>query len=257
MKKFNSFLAITFAAAVGLTLALTAVSSAATTYNGGGNLVDAGSWTAGVPTAGNDGVINTSGTITSSFGGFSAGTIVNQTAGDIDFGTRTFNMQNGTWNLSGGSFSLSAGPNQFDGQWTPNGAAVVFNISGGTLTNTALVNGPLNGARMTFSGAGVAELAAFWGGVNGTLDFQTGWSGSFTVDTYSAALWESLFTTGNGNLNGTLNGGSIDAATFNSTFQVTNGGTTLAPFVIPEPSTFVLAALGLLGLLGWGRRRRR
>ncbi len=31
------------------------------------------------------------------------------------------------------------------------------------------------------------------------------------------------------------------------------GGTAL----VPEPSTFVLAALGLLGLLGWGRRRRR
>lgn len=27
--------------------------------------------------------------------------------------------------------------------------------------------------------------------------------------------------------------------------------------VIPEPSTFLLAAFGLLGLLGWGRRRRR
>ena len=26
---------------------------------------------------------------------------------------------------------------------------------------------------------------------------------------------------------------------------------------IPEPSTLLLAALGLLGLLGWGRRRRR
>ena len=26
---------------------------------------------------------------------------------------------------------------------------------------------------------------------------------------------------------------------------------------IPEPSTVVLAALGLLGLLAWGRRRRR
>jgi len=26
---------------------------------------------------------------------------------------------------------------------------------------------------------------------------------------------------------------------------------------VPEPSTFALAAFGLLGLLGWGRRRRR
>jgi len=31
----------------------------------------------------------------------------------------------------------------------------------------------------------------------------------------------------------------------------------VAPAPIPEPSTFVLAALGLLGRLAWGRRRRR
>ena len=34
-----------------------------------------------------------------------------------------------------------------------------------------------------------------------------------------------------------------------------NAGVSTLP--IPEPTTFLLAALGLLGLLGWRRRRRR
>ena len=34
--------------------------------------------------------------------------------------------------------------------------------------------------------------------------------------------------------------------------EITINGT-----LVPEPSTFLLAALGLLGLLGWGRRRRK
>jgi len=38
--------------------------------------------------------------------------------------------------------------------------------------------------------------------------------------------------------------------------EVPLNGLRLETYVIPEPSTFVLAAIGLLGLIGWGRRRR-
>jgi len=35
------------------------------------------------------------------------------------------------------------------------------------------------------------------------------------------------------------------------------GKSVITAVVVPEPSTFVLAALGLLGLIGFGRRRKR
>ena len=171
-------------------------------------------------------------------------------------------MVGATWNLSGGSFTNK-------GQWGPNGAAAVFNLSGGTLTSLiSTINGPLNLSLVTVSGTSVVDLSAFFGTASGTIDFLTGWTGSFTVNNYTAALWETLFTTGNatGNLlKGELDGSTINAATFNSNFQVTNGGTTLSfipsippisPATAPEPMSLILVLTGVVGLVARGRRRR-
>jgi len=52
--------------------------------------------------------------------------------------------------------------------------------------------------------------------------------------------------------------GAIDVSGGGSGPFASDGGTgTIVTTVIPEPSTFALAALGLFGLLGWRRRRRR
>jgi hypothetical protein len=39
--------------------------------------------------------------------------------------------------------------------------------------------------------------------------------------------------------------------------EITINGSAISGSAVPEPSTFALAAIGLLGLLGWGWRRRR
>ena len=180
-----------------------------------------------------------------------ADTTINQiVGGDLDFGSNTFNAftLSGVyiWNQSGGSITTT-------GNWQVN-LALTYNMSGGAVT--AGSGGLNNGALLNISGTAVVGLDAL-SITDGTIDFLSGWTGSFTAGNYTAALWESLFTTaGNGTLFGRFNGSAIDVpATFNSTFQVTNGGTTLS--LVPEPNAFLLLGLGSLGLAVARRRRQR
>lgn len=105
-----------------------------------------------------------------------------------------------------------------------------------------------------FNGGGVT-IANVTGGANANY-FLIGWTGATTYDaSYALALAgtatfggiSAIATTGTGNPNASPVGTPVN---LNSTFT----GMTLAPFVIPEPTSLALAGLGLAALLAFRRR---
>jgi hypothetical protein len=125
------------------------------------------------------------------------------------------------------------------------------------------------------SGISMESLSATFYGANGSTftanyaaaptDFTSTQSGTgttgfeFTLNAAEAASLQSLITA-NGGASGVRVGlstglGATDAATGgNETFFVFNSATT--PTLTPEPSTTALLATGLVGLVGFVRRRR-
>ena len=79
---------------------------------------------------------------------------------------------------------------------------------------------------------------------NGVFDFSSDWTGVFDVE--SVSDWEATLISGGA----TLDGASIDSASFADNFEVLPGGGLIIS--IPEPSS-----LGLLGLSALFLARRR
>jgi len=232
-----------------LSVAFVGIADAATVFQGG-NLNVAGSWDNGLPSSSNPGTIAVDGSNGTTVFNFGSGSVVDMTAGTItSTGTNGFNITNGTWNFSGGKIVTR--------YFLSNGSSTVFNLSGGTieLSNVSGTQhmGAANNGTFNVSGSVVLDgtQATTVVQTGGTVDIASSWTGSWTWAPYSGNSWRNLFT---GNLI-ELDGANIDGATFDATFLVTDGGQTLS--IIPEPSTFALTVLGLLGLLACGRRRRR
>ena len=77
-------------------------------------------------------------------------------------------------------------------------------------------------------------------------------TGSWTASTKDYTWFKGLYDGDDLTYNGT------NTAPFDNVFVVTGSKLTLNPALIPEPSSFVLAAMGLLGLafVAWRRRRK-
>ena len=216
----------------------------------GGDIETAASWDNGLPSATNPGTIAINASMNAS-DTFNFGAVVDHTAGDIVCADG-FNMMSGTWNMSS---TGKIDPRYF----LSNGSSTVFNISAGLIelksSSTNFIS-TANGGKLNVSGSAVLNAATnaaqSISTPNGDINFATGWTGSWSVGSFSGNDWKNLFTS---DTDMKVDGANIDAATFDATFVVTDGGQTLS--MIPEPSTFALTTLGLLGLIGFGRRRKR
>lgn len=230
---------------------LAGTAGAATSLTEGSNLNAGGSWDNGLPSSRNDGTINvTSATNGTTVFGFGGDTVTNLISGTVtaDDG---FNLTSGTWNMTGGKIITR--------YFLSNGASTTFNMSGGEIELKAASSNFISTANGgTFNISGSATLNAATGATqsmsdpNGDIDFASDWTGQWSVGSFAGDSWKTLFTT---DPSMKVNGANIDAATFDSTFTVSNGGQTLAlTNPVPEPSSISLALLGLLGLTA--RRKR-
>ena len=126
------------------------------------------------------------------------------TAGDI-FGAQSNNeVTFGTLNLMGGT--VSAG--QF------------------RVADFAVIN---LGGSIVLSGSGDTSL------LTGTINVASDWSGSWVIDSLTGTDWETEVTGGGWTLDGVV----VDAAIFESEFQVTDSGTALSLFAPPTPPLLV------------------
>jgi hypothetical protein len=223
--------------------------SAATTFTDGdalnSNLTDTDNWSNGIPnTLANVGTINIDAVQNGSQMNYLGDGIVNHTGGTIT-AANNFNLTTGTWNMSGGAINARF--------LLANGRT--FNLSGGLITLTqnleirAWAGGSINVSESGVVDAAIVTDTAM--GEAGTMNFVTGWTGSWTQGGFTGDAWKTEFTNADNFL---LDGATIDGATFDSTFVVTNGGKTLEMVAVPEPSSAAL--LGLAGFALILRRRK-
>jgi hypothetical protein len=209
----------------------------------GGDVTNASGWDNDKPAAGNPGTITVDGICTVTTFGYGPDGVINHLSGDIVCtGTNGFNMvQSGTWNMSGGSITgryiLS---NAQNGNCT-------FNFSGGTVILSDVAGtqhmGVANNGKMTVSGSftvdGTHATVAVQA-ISGIIDILPGWTGSWTWGFYSGLDWKTIVTAGEGSNGFRLDGEIIDSATFDATFQITNGGQTLSMIAVsayqPDPA---------------------
>lgn len=230
---------------------------AATVFNTAGSIYDAGNWDNGLPGTGNDGTIAISGAsipdMNNSGPLFDNGTY--SITSSVDIATADeFNLRMAgtggllTWNMTDGTiaarFFLSNG----------GGGNVTFNMSGGQLVVDPGGNfiGAVNGGVFNISGSAELDASNAISDPNvdssSTMNFLSGWTGSWTQGTFSGTDWRDAFVAGTFSFNGS----TIDGATFDSNFQVTDAGQTLT--LIPEPASGVMALVGL-GAMAMRRRR--
>lgn len=276
MKLFSTSTLLTAAAATTIGLSVSA-----STFNGG-NILDAGNWSAGFPNGATVGTIDVNGTfnIGNNVGTWSAtGSVVIDSGAVIsasgDWGHANLTqstVNSGTINASDDIFSNSSvmtfnagSSGNANDDFEANGSSTI-NINGGTHTagdyfgaqNNSTVN--LTGGNITAGRFRVAATGGNWtlGGstvltgdgdatdLQGVVAVSSGWSGSWTITGLSGTDWQTEVTGGDY----TLDGNVVDGTIFANNFVVSNSGQTLS--VIPEPSS--LALLGLGGLLMMRRR---
>lgn len=248
-------------------LVFSAVSSAAvtTTYTGG-DMDDTLNWDNGLPDGAADiGGISINQVLPDAAVWDLNSATIEHTAGNINYGGFNSNISDGTYNLSGGSLTNMGIVNVNNTDWNISGGSITapagkdIVVSNGASFNLLAGNGTIN----------VGDQFRAGGGSGGTMNVQTGWTGSFTANNFSATDWEALFSVagftepGFQTIFGTLDGSTLDSAEFNAAFTVSVNGQTLTPLSlppttsVPEPITLVLAAFGLLSLCMTRRRRSR
>ncbi len=178
------------------------------------------------------------------------GNVFQVTAGAVNINT-VFAMNVGlTFSQSGGAITVAGNETDFSN--------TTSTLSGGTFT-TKLITG-VNGAaptRFDISGGvlnltGAGSNGIYGGGTTRFINFTPGSTGQITFSSGSTTIAnvQSFINQGVIEYN---SGGTGTLSNFNITSN--NGVVTLA-LAVPEPSTFAVAALGVVGLMGWTILRR-
>jgi len=159
-----------------------------------------------------------------------------------------------------------------------------FSVSAATTALVSPYTSGYNDDRRWFSNAGSGWAKYDFTNVpNGVYDVYANWIGQSNTDpstTYTLSDGGGVVTKSQFNNNSVadlalvdpLNGGSLNMELLQANVSITDGNfdvtvtvptagyfafvDAIALQLIPEPSTFALAAIGLLALLAWGRRRR-
>jgi len=121
-----------------------------------------------------------------------------------------------------------------------NTAAGWVQVGSSALTGPGLIHGGVLSITGVAAGANAAYILIGWNSASGTLD---------TALTPGSGGWvgeSALLSTGTGG----GGGGTQPPVNLNTTFN----GLTMSPVVIPEPTSFALAGLGLAALLVFRRR---
>jgi hypothetical protein len=164
-----------------------------------------------------------------------AGQIINASSGTLDAsGNEVFTVAAGNFSHLSGGITINGTASQF----------VVINVNNGN-SNEA-VNGAVN-----LSGGITSDHVLFnFVGTGGSLGAAA-----------NKAIANGIFLAPNMKVNidsitidGRLFGGG--STTSNNDFQIVSNAFVIAPAIVPEPSSALLAGVGVLGVAVWRRRRR-
>jgi len=259
-----------------LAAAITATSAATTFQTAGGDLLDTGNWSNGLPTGSKVGKVSSDSTWdTSDLPGWHL--ILN--GGNATAVTDLGPSKNGSFTMNGGTlrvgddilanditYTFNGGTVSWGDRFEPNGVgdtgllsinagtfkgggklsrlgsslAGATNILGGTFTNTSLI---FTSHGVTSSIGGSATITTVGGNDDiNDVNFLSNWTGSITSATFTdLASWKTELTGGSNYFNATV----LDSATFDAHFKFENG----ALQVGPEPPAAVLIGFSKFALI--------